>query len=262
VVLWYHLGLGDLVLAARGIEAWARGGRIVHLPVWSRNLDTLSSLFSYIPTLQLHPISPEAQEEEVTRLSVSLNAHLVEGGRSKLLLFMELFPELGLNQLLLLTVNVRVKRLSSKSLKENLLATHTESHEMPDVVIDHHPNTPREIPAAVISELHLLYSRILYNTPEIPFMKLGHAMLSAKELHLVGSAPLCLAIATGCRPETANYWRHENGWYLKGDNEDEVWKERACLVDSTKYEVPFKLPRFVIGSSLLRRWISANSLSV
>lgn len=227
VIIWYHLGLGDQVLMARVLETWSQSHVKIHVPAKKRNIDSLRQLYSYLSNVIWHEISddPNRESEDVHALAASLQLPTVNAGQAKLLMLRRIFPELGLNQLLALSANVLVNDLSSARMRAAVLGS--EGIERLDYAfVDWRPGTSRAIDERNLTEIRNRGLEIVVNDVNSPFTAIAPILAQAQELHLVGSAPLCLAMVLGIQPKSAFFYRLDNAEGLRGDDPSGIWVER------------------------------------
>ena len=106
-----------------------------------------------------------------------------------------LFPEYSLNSLFNLFIGVSPLNLVSRSLRHSILRLNQEEPPPePYAFIDHHPGTAREIPNRVLSGIKERSFRLIENPRGLPLYSMLRLLDSAQELHMVNSAPLCLAL--------------------------------------------------------------------
>lgn len=194
-VLWSHLGLGDTISIFPAIEALVDSGKTVYLPTKSRNVRFVSDLVSPLEGVVVFEIQDdpnfelEAIREFADRSAVPIlyAGHLLFGFLSRIK------TGLGINGLLNFMAGHQAPLVSEK-LKMHLLGN-TVVQNKPEnyVFVDHHPGTPREIPIGILEELNPEYL-LINNDFNWSISELAVHMNGAKELHLVSSAPLCLAL--------------------------------------------------------------------
>ena len=230
VLLGCHLGLGDQVCIAKALERWAEGGRRVVMPVWEHNMKTVSEIFAYLPKLELISMRAEFRDipelvRQLEQTAGELKCEFVEGGYSRLSAMSWLFPERGLINLLSLCLLVNLESPVSDRLRSHVLKLNKSvKPQHPYAFVDHWPGTPREIPGDVLSACSAKGLQLVHNPREQPFLELAQLMAEAEELHLVPSAPLCLAIVLGVSPK-GGAWLHGAGWRLFDDDPGNIWTE-------------------------------------
>lgn len=264
VLLWGHLGLGDQVSAARSYEIWAERCSSVHVPCKPRNAEILRRLYAYIPNLTFEALDsddPRDEERGVHFLSRKLELPVVNAGRALYYHLKRLFPDFGINRLLALCLATNPIDLESFRLRAHLERTRiVRSLTSSFVFIDHHPDTPsRRVPDAVIDELQSKNIDIVFNSSSIPFHELFELMDQAEELHLVASAPLCLALATGTSSKMNVCYTPSRENLLKGDYGDN-WLEVSLGGESSFVGKSAGNPKKVITNVMqresLRRLVS------
>lgn len=202
VVLWTHLGLGDQVSAAQIVQSYLAAGTQVLWPVKKKNFNFMSEVYGAVPGIELHVIS-DSQSDEIAaiRLISKLSrAEVVVAGHNTFQPLRLAFPELSINSMFNLSVGLDSKNLVSPYFR-NLLAA-LEPATVPSVpfaFVDHHPGTSREIPDSVLRGLQTRGLEVVLNPREIPLSRALDYLDKAEELHLVPSAPLCLALTVDAK---------------------------------------------------------------
>ena len=209
VVLWSHLGLGEPISAARIVNAYLDSGTEVLWPVKNRNLKFMKAAFGNLQGLSLIgiPDFPKNEESIVTEISRLEKAPVIVAGHGALGPLRRAFPELPLNSLFNLSVGIPAKDLLSQDLRERL-EEHTQA-EVPDgpfAFIDHHPGTPREIPADKLAEIERRGLHVVQNPLGVELARIVSLLDAAEELHLVASAPLCLALTIDAKAKLRTHY--------------------------------------------------------
>lgn len=196
VVLHGHLGLGDQIASALAVEAWSAQVPWIVIPSKPKHADQVATLFAYLPNVEVVALStddPRQELEQVRTLARSRKAGLVSAGWSTYAWACRAFPELGINSQLLAAALILRRDARSQRLRQHVLSlAQIEGPPEPYVFVDHHPGTEREIPANVYAASGL---RVVHNPRDQPLMALAALIDGARELHLVSSAPLCLALS-------------------------------------------------------------------
>ena len=209
VMLMTHMGLGDQVSMARVVEAWADRCDAVFMPVKTRNFRVLSKLFAYVPNLVLVEVEASARLEEIKIASKFANRNGLELiHRASYKDLSRSFPELGVNGRLALMIGGNPKNLMSERLTSHLEQSFTGT--IPEgnyAFIDHHPGSRREIPPKELDAISERGLQLVVHDPHTSFLDLHVKMKNASELHLVSSAPLCLAL-TCIAPEANRHFRY------------------------------------------------------
>lgn len=228
IIAWPHLGLGDQISMIPALESLAMHHSRVHLPVKARNMAIMTALISYVEEIQVHEIPDDAALEldSIRALSRDLDLPVLYGGH---LLYNALVGRIhskGINGLLALLLGYEGS-LTSDKLRAHVLSAFPgpSSPEAPYRFIDHHPGTEREIPARAVERWNPELSSI-YNSMTIDFLHLGALMDNARELHLMSSAPLCLALAADLGRNSADRFRYRvaESFPLRGDYSSD-WRE-------------------------------------
>lgn len=197
-VLWSHLGLGDTISIYPAVEALSNMGKKVHLPTRSSYLAQVSELFGGLEHVHIFeiPDDPTLEFSSVKAFSSSNRIPIFYAGHYLWVLLSSLRTGMGLNGLLNLMAGFKGP-LVSKSLKARLIDGEASQRRAPlpskYIFVDHHPGTQRELPSAVLGELEDRYP-LVTNDLSWSLRELAIVMDQAEELHLVSSAPLCLAL--------------------------------------------------------------------
>jgi hypothetical protein len=169
----------------------------------------MSAAFGELEGLSLFEIPDSAKQEKsmVRSISASINAPIVVAGHRTLAPLRRAFPELPLNSLFNLSVGVSPTDLVSGDLRDRL--TKLSQCEVPDVpfaFVDHHPGTPREIPRGILAGIESRGLLVIQNPLGTPLAELVSLLDAAEELHLVASAPLCLALTLDARAKSRTHY--------------------------------------------------------
>lgn len=202
VVLWGHLGLGDQISLATSVEIWARLADRVFLPAKSHNYRNLQKIYGYISNVEVVKLGEfsSRDEEAVIRSLAHANCwRVIDGGRLLYNAIRLAYPEFGINRALAVAAGTNPSSLMSEKMRDYLAL---ESRPMPAgldyAFIDHHPGLEgRVIPEAVLLGIRDRGLAVMENPRGTPLYDLAITMANAIELHLVASAPLCLALVTG-----------------------------------------------------------------
>lgn len=199
VVLFGHLGLGDQLSLIPSIEEWASRADLVLLPVKMRNISTMRHAVSYLPNVETIGISDEipAHLEPSAARSIARRhqAKIVDAGRYVFYWAQRAFPEFGINRCLSLSALSYPTSMTSHRFATHL--ANVDAWQPPSGVfafVDHHPGTPRQVPRQLMDELASRVDTVVLNPRDVPLLRLHLAMSEASELHLVSSAPLCMAL--------------------------------------------------------------------
>jgi hypothetical protein len=208
VLLWSHLGLGDQISASRLVEELVKQQISVVWPVKQKNFDFLKVAFADVDGLSLVKINDNTREDfQVTKISIQTGSRVVSLGHSHLSAMHYLFPEYSLNSLFNLFVGMDPLKLVSLRLRDRISRTaQLMPPTEPFAFLDHHPGTVREIPQEVLSALRERGLRLVDNPRDAPLYSTVRLLDSAQEIHLVNSAPLCLALTIDATaPVRINY---------------------------------------------------------
>jgi len=219
VVLFSHLGFGDQIAIAPAVEAWSsRVDELVLLEAPS-NLAKVSRLYSYLPNLTFAEV-PSQTLREAEEISKNLNGRLVEGGRRVLQAAKACFPKFGLNRLLCVGLLCDPNEMETHRLKRRILDDYQESvPEEPFIFLDDRPGTSRRIPEKAINAIKNKGYKIVTNREGARLESQGALLEHAKELHLVVSAPACLALAANLGKKHRNLYSNRAN-FLRQDYKD------------------------------------------
>jgi hypothetical protein len=225
VVLWTHLGLGDQISAARIVKSYLDAGTQVFWPVKKKNISFMSSAFGSLDGIELIEIndSPEQESSEVKEIAVSRKAKIVMAGHRVLNPLRQAFPHLPLNSLFNLSVGISPADLIAPDLRARLsLGEQYLSPDVPFAFVDHHPGTHREIPESILTSIESRGLVIVNNPTGTPLSKIMPLLDDAEELHLVGSAPLCLALTIDSKAKLRTHYDYMgdpvSGAYARWDS--------------------------------------------
>lgn len=263
IIAWPHLGLGDQISMIPALESLAKLHSRVHLPVKAKNLAVMTALISYIEEIEVHEIPDDAAHEldSIRALSNHLNLPVLYAGHLLYNTLESRIQSKGINGLLALLLGYEGD-LTSARLRHHLLSNFpgpSSPQDVPYRFIDHHPGTEREIPARAIECWNPELSSI-YNAMSIDFLHLGTLMSNARELHLMSSAPLCLALAADLGSNSADRFRYRVGesFPLRGDYGSD-WREVSVSNSSfslVNRELETKSPGQLERAALrLLRWL-------
>jgi len=204
VILSTHTGLGDQISAARIFENWLGINVEIHLPVKSQNMNFMKAVFGHWNGLNLHQISGDSRLEnyEIRKLSSELDLPIASVNLSDIAFLKEIYPDYCLNSYFNMIFGLDPFDLVSQKFRASIeKIPQDDPLSEPYVFIDHHKGTPREIPIHVIEEMKAKGLRILENPRDRELFRLLNLMDSAVELHLVNSAPLCLALTADAKTQ-------------------------------------------------------------
>jgi len=197
IILWSHLGLGDQISASRIVERISKRNVEIIWPVKPRNFDFLNYAFQDFTKLSIVKLNENSREDiQVAKLAIRTKSKVVSLGHARLSAMSSLFPEYALNSLFNLFLGIDPLDLVSQSLRKSLLRLNQEKPpKEPFAFVDHHPGSAREIPCQVLWAVQERGLRVIENPRGVPLYSMVELLDSAQELHLVNSAPLCLALA-------------------------------------------------------------------
>jgi hypothetical protein len=222
VVLWGHLGLGDQICSARSIELWSQRVDLLIIPVKMRNLIAVTNFFGYLTNIAVLPMEsdePSDEHFEVHKIALQYSAAVVDAGRGLYSTLRRIFPEYGINRALAMSAVTNPTVLSSIMLGNHLADTRqTAPPKHPYAFIDHHPGIQgREIPRTILEGLEKKGLVLVYNSLGAPLSEHLLLMRYATELHMVSSAPLCLALTAGTSATTRVAYRSQSQALLLQD---------------------------------------------
>ena len=209
VVLWTHLGLGDQISAARIVKSYLDSGAEVFWPVKKRNIRFMGAAFGTLEGLELIEIadSPEHEWSEVKRISVASRAKIATAGHRVLDPLRHAFPQLPLNSLFNLSVGMSPTDLIAPDLRVRLNAGEQYlSPGVPFAFVDHHPGTPREIPDSILSSIESRGLMVVHNPRGTELSTIMPLLDDAEEIHMVASAPLCLALTIDANAKSRTHY--------------------------------------------------------
>ena len=218
IIFWGHLGLGDQISAARAIEKFVDSGFDVIIPTKSKNLDFVSSTYGKWERVIVAEISNDAglEASEILRLKSQYNFRIVVAGHSFLGLIDRSHEDICLNEKLNFWAGMGSGQLVSDKMRESLsLLDQFPVPQEPYAFIDHHPGTHREIPSKILEGLKSRGLVVVSNPRNSPLSSLMNLMDNADELHLVASAPLCLALTVDAKSKLKYYYRTNGQGSLK-----------------------------------------------
>lgn len=200
IFVWPHLGLGDTISMARPLEEMSARHKKVLVACRSGNLEQLNLIFGYLGNVEfcsLGEVSLQDEPKAVLRTALRLKMWPVIGGHALFhLLWWSGASQRDFNGVLSHCLGWRGELVSNRLrdyLDDICKAGQRQFEDEEYALIDHHPGTWREIPSARIHEISSEY-QIVENSTDISFESLVSLMMGASELHLVQSAPLCLAL--------------------------------------------------------------------
>jgi hypothetical protein len=194
-VLWSHIGLGDTISVYPALVAFSGAGKLVYLPSKERNLQFVADLVRHIGGVKVFPI-PNDPNLELTSIREFANKNklpVLYAGHFLYHILTHVKTGFGINGLLNFLAGYQ-GNLVSDDLRGHLLASGgCEPRSDNYVFVDHHPGTQREIPSEIVAEIRAKY-HVEENNLDWSIAELAKVMDGAKEVHLVSSAPLCLAL--------------------------------------------------------------------
>jgi hypothetical protein len=209
VLLWTHLGLGDQISAARILKSYLDFGSEVFWPVKTRNFSFMNAAFGSLEGLELIEISdsPEREASIVKGISESFGAKIVVAGHRVFNPLRQAFPDLPFNSLFNLSVGMNPMDLVAPDLRARLNGQEQcMSPDVPFAFVDHHPGTSREIPSDVLSAIQSRGLLIVQNPRGTELSQIMPLLDDAEELHLVASAPLCLALTIDAKAKSRTHY--------------------------------------------------------
>ena len=214
LVFWSHLGLGDQIATRRAVLSYARRGQYIILPCWPSNHEFLLRAYAGVEAVEIVPLLADSsicERDQVQLLARQRCVPILEAGHGLIRGMAQAFPELGLNALYNVCAFQDPYSLIDPSLREDLERfEQVDPPRRPYAFVDHHPGTHREIPPAVLDGLKQRDLLVVRNPRKTPLWALVRVIDEAQELHLVSSAPLCLALTIDARPSIRFRYREPN----------------------------------------------------
>ena len=245
LILITHIGLGDQIMLSGLVNHLLNQKKSVTWFVRKSNLTTIRCLTNYDPNLHFIVIGDSETADDAKQKALEQKEFT---GNPILLIGFELvwiaekiFPARGLDELFY--------RMARVSFDHSLLNTSQlpQSIDTPAcdfVLIDHFPNTIREIPESVFNSLEQRDLLIVNNPRDTPILALVKMIKNAKEIHVVNSALLCLIISMrNDISDVSVYLMGPN--ILTGKSEYPLhWRELALTdVSGNSVEHPIQLNR-------------------
>jgi hypothetical protein len=201
ILLWSHLGLGDQISASPIVEQLLNRKIEVVWPVKPRNLNFMNHAFNDWGGLSIVRLNESLREDfQIRKIAFETKSSVVSLGHGQLSSMRTLFPEFSLNSLFNLFIGLDPLNLVSQSMRDSLLKLDQEEPPLePYAFLDHHPGTAREIPSQALSDIKERGLRLIENPRDLPLFSTVRLLDSAQELHMVNSAPLCLALTTDAK---------------------------------------------------------------
>jgi hypothetical protein len=200
IFVWPHLGLGDTISMACALEKLSSEYEKVFVACRDTNLAQLRTIYSYIPNLVFYPLGsvrPSQEPFAILRIAFSLRLLPVICGHA--LFFLIWFAKIShrdFNGVLSACLGWS-GGLTSMRMQQHISTIAQDSNSLPRqqafAFVDHHPNSQREIPQSFLNEIEGRLP-LRQNSLELSFKDLLANLSLAKELHLVSSAPLCIAL--------------------------------------------------------------------
>lgn len=212
-------------MSANLIEFWAAKSEKLHLPVKEKYFHLAKRLFSYLPNLEFHiiPNNHWLEVEHVNALAKEIGLKKLRTGGPRYYWLKSILPTYGLNQILSLGGFYFCRNFQSEKFRSNYFSGDKSVKRDSYIFVDSHPGTSREIPSYQFDAAQIRGLKIIWNTMEIDFLELGWLLFDAKELHLVSSSPLCLAIVLGIRVETQIHYVVDPTHQMYGDVSQLPW---------------------------------------
>lgn len=171
-------------------------------------------MYSYLKTMRTIPVpnNPRLEILVIWYYQLLFAASLQAVGRKKLskIVNPKKGVHLSLSSRFNLTFGMDPKDLVSTRLREHLLTQNQATPPKgPFAFIDTHPGTHRAVPQEVIDAIQAKGLLVVFNDNKVPLHELCLTIMSAQELHMVGSAPLCLALTIGSENPVKIYYAHD-----------------------------------------------------
>lgn len=196
-IVYPHMGLGDQISMYPTLKALAETRSRVYLPVRPSYMNQVRDLYASLPNVRLLPLSGRVVGDRKTlwRLGDRLGLPLLTAGHEAYALIHRAFPDHSLNWHLNAACGVATDDLIRRDLGG--FVKQVAQERVPSgryAFVDHHPGTEREIPEGVLEDISRRGLAIVENPRAVPLTATLSLMQHAEELHLVSSAPLCMAL--------------------------------------------------------------------
>ena len=202
IVLHTFLGFGDQISAAKIIENYLNFGVEVFLPVKKENILQLNKFYGDWNGLKLFEVSSnnKMSTQEVKEFSVKNKTQIAKVSNNTYETIANCYPEYFINSHFNIAFGINPLQLISTKLRESInKITQIDVPDRSFAYIDHHPGTERSIPKKVLEMLERRDILVVQNPRNEPLASTLALMDSAAELHLVNSAPLCMALTLDAR---------------------------------------------------------------
>jgi len=209
VILWGHLGLGDLISNASIIEHLLTENPIIVIPTKERNHDFLSATYGSWDGIFLAKISddPSRENREVLKIKIKNRYPIEVIGHHFLTNDWDQQP-ISLNEQFQQLAGISSSNLKSSRFRRTCKkASQVDVPHEPYIFVDDHPGTEREIPQSILNEATNRGLRIIRNDLSVALYSLVDILDNAEEIHVVASAPLCLALTVGSESKKKFYYR-------------------------------------------------------
>ena len=227
VMVWPHLGLGDTISSARSLEALSQDKKRVYVACRSVNRANLDFLFSYLPNVEFVSLSPGSERDEIRQVRLAakgLQVPLLIGGHGLFFVIWEnALTNLGWNGVLNACLGWTGK-LESPQMRQHVIKNSDSGcvPQHPFAFVDHHPGTWREIPSARLAEVSSRLT-VIHNSMSLSLAEVSALLQNATELHLVPSAPFCLALTCEFSGKLANIHHRIPGYAPIGGDYKTIW---------------------------------------
>lgn len=231
-ILYLHaFGLGDMIFTATLLEKFSEHFSEIYIPCHKKNLVNLNLLFGYLNRVHFLPLESDVEEREAIRqIRKQYKLPLISCAQKSIFATRNRYPSLGLNTIYIRATGFKIESLVSSRLSHYLdTLVEIAKLDYPKgryAFVDHIIDSPREIPKSDLDEIANRGLDLSFNDVDLGLLDVYYRMKNATELHLMGSALLCLAIVTNIRTEFNVYYHPEGAWELLTDEPSGVWKTR------------------------------------
>lgn len=205
IILKTHLGLGDQISSMKIVENLIEEEVEIIWPIKTNNYSFFKETIGHWPNLNLIKYNPEeiTFKNLIEKINNKDKYRIMQFSQNSLAAVKNIFPKYCLNSHFNILFGYHPTDLISKKFRNSLITnSQIEPPSQLYAFIDHHPGTDREIPVEIFNLIKNRGLKIVHNDINIPLSKLVLILDNAQELHLVNSAPLCLALTINSRAQS------------------------------------------------------------
>jgi hypothetical protein len=209
IILWGHLGLGDIISNASIIEHLLTQYLTVVIPAKKRNFDFLLTTYGSWKGVLIAKFSDDPKWEilEVLKLRIKFRYPIKIVGHQFLPIDWDQQP-ISLNEQFQQLAGIPTSNLSSVRFRETCKKIpQIDIPKVQYIFVDDHPGTEREIPKTILTEASERGFKIVRNDMSVPLYRMLDVLDNAEEIHVVASAPLCFALTTAAAARKKVYYR-------------------------------------------------------